>query len=173
MVRYRLPDLTRSWIATSPGQRGYHLEPNEVLGPHPRRVPVGGWQSWPAGAARPPRSRTISSSSTPSCATLPNAPGQWVEWVDRYMPGPGRGRGARRRPRRHRPSSAEAKLAESETPISRPGRRVDRRHFTSSRAVSPFRLHRPDRREHPRLPTSFFLDDLTSSCAALPTKAEH
>jgi diguanylate cyclase (GGDEF)-like protein/PAS domain S-box-containing protein len=87
VVRYRVADLTifycnAAWAA------GHHRAPSDVL----RRVLT----DWLSDSERLGLRSQLArlSSETPFLAddrprAAPNAPGQWVEWVDQYIPGPG------------------------------------------------------------------------------------
>jgi diguanylate cyclase (GGDEF)-like protein/PAS domain S-box-containing protein len=85
VVRYRLPDLTivycnASWAAW------YHVEPADVLGRTlDEFLSDDGKVGLAAQLARLGPENPILSDA--SFRDAPNAPGQWVEWVDRYMPG--------------------------------------------------------------------------------------
>jgi diguanylate cyclase (GGDEF)-like protein/PAS domain S-box-containing protein len=113
VVRYRLPDLTimycnASWAAW------YHLEPAQLVG-HTldEFLSEDGQEGLRAQLARLGPDNLVVADET--IREAPNAPGQWVEWVDRYLSGAdggevlavGRDVTARYK--------AEAKLAESES----------------------------------------------------------
>jgi diguanylate cyclase (GGDEF)-like protein/PAS domain S-box-containing protein len=113
VVRYRLPDLTIVYCNAA-WATWYHLDPSEVLG---RTLDEFLSEDGKAGLAA-----QLSRLGPDNLVVLdtvvrdaPNAPGQWVEWVDRYMPDPGGdevlavGRDVTAR------HLAEARLAESET----------------------------------------------------------
>ena len=113
VVRYRLPDLTIVYCNAA-WATWYHLDPTEVLG---RTLDEFLSEDGKAGLAAQlarlgPDNLVVRDTVV---RDVPNAPGQWVEWVDRYMPDPsgdevlavGRDVTARH--------LAEARLAESET----------------------------------------------------------
>jgi diguanylate cyclase (GGDEF)-like protein/PAS domain S-box-containing protein len=86
VVRYRLPDLTivycnASWAAW------YQLEPAEVLG-HTldEFLSDDGKAGLKAQLSQLGIDNPLVADKVARAA--PNAPGKWVEWVDRYMPGP-------------------------------------------------------------------------------------
>jgi diguanylate cyclase (GGDEF)-like protein/PAS domain S-box-containing protein len=113
VVRYRLPDLTIVYCNVA-WATWYHLEPSQVLG---RTLDEFLSEDGKAGLAAQlarlgPNNLVVLDTVV---RDAPNAPGQWVEWVDRYMPDPGGdevlavGRDVTAR------HLAEAGLAESET----------------------------------------------------------
>ena len=113
VVRYRIPDLTIVYCNVA-WATWYHLEPNQVLG---RTLDEFLSEDGKAGLAA--QLALLGPDNLVVLDTVlrdaPNAPGQWVEWVDRYMPDPagdevlavGRDVTARH--------LAETRLAESET----------------------------------------------------------
>ena len=113
VVRYRLPDLTIVYCNAA-WATWYHPEPSEALG---RRLDEFLSEDGKAGLAAQlarlgPHNLVVLDTVV---RNAPNAPGQWIEWVDRYMPDPGGdevlavGRDVTDR------HLAEARLAESET----------------------------------------------------------
>ncbi|MBK5331064.1 MAG: diguanylate cyclase [Ilumatobacteraceae bacterium] len=113
VVRYRLPDLTIVYCNAA-WATWYHLDPTEVLGRTlDEFLSEDGKAGLAAQLARLGPDNLVVLDTVVRDA--PNAPGQWVEWVDRYMPDPsgdevlavGRDVTARH--------LAEARLAESET----------------------------------------------------------
>ena len=113
VVRYRLPDLTIVYCNVA-WATWYHLEPSEVVG---RTLDEFLSEDGKAGLAAQlarlgPNNLVVLDTVV---RNAPNAPGQWVEWVDRYIPDPGGdevlavGRDVTAR------HLAEAGLAESET----------------------------------------------------------
>jgi diguanylate cyclase (GGDEF)-like protein/PAS domain S-box-containing protein len=112
VVKYRLPDLTilycnASWAAM------YDCEPDQAVGRTlDTFLSADGQEGLKAQLARLGPTNLISVDD--AIREAPNAPGAWVEWVDRYLPGPdgaevlavGRDVTARH--------IAETKLAESE-----------------------------------------------------------
>lgn len=113
VVRYRVPDLTIVYCNAA-WATWYHLEPSAVLGRTlDEFLSADGKAGLAAQLARLGPHNLIVADTL--LRNAPNAPGEWVEWVDRYMPGPdgdeilavGRDVTARH--------LAEAKLAESET----------------------------------------------------------
>ncbi len=86
VVRYQLPDLTivycnSSWAAW------FHCTPSEVIG---RRLDEflspDGHEGLDAQLSRLGPHNLVAVDVV--MREAPNAPGQWVEWVDRYLPGP-------------------------------------------------------------------------------------
>jgi len=84
VVRYRLPDLTvvycnAAWAA------GHDLHPDEVVGRTLRELLSEHEQAGlDAQLARLGAANPLIADDVPRPA--PNAPGQWVEWVDQYLP---------------------------------------------------------------------------------------
>ena len=151
VVRYRLPDLTIVYCNASWASVVQH------------RTDRGGRVASSTSSCRRtvrPASRRNSPGSVPTISSsldivvrdAPNAPGQWVEWVDRYMPEPRRRRGARRRPRRHGPPHRRVEV----WPRARlrfrelADKSADVMFHFVLRAVSALRLHEPFGRERPR-----------------------
>ena len=85
VVRFRLPDLTilycnASWAAW------YSSEPAQVIGrPLDQFLSADGLAGLTAQLT--PSALTIRSGDE-AIRQAPNSPGQWIEWVDRYLSGP-------------------------------------------------------------------------------------
>lgn len=112
VVKYRLPELTILYCNASWATM-YGCEPAQVVGrPLDTFLSADGMEGLNEQLARLGPTNLVSVDET--IREAPNAPGQWVEWVDRYLPGPdgaeilavGRDVTARH--------IAETKLAESE-----------------------------------------------------------
>jgi diguanylate cyclase (GGDEF)-like protein/PAS domain S-box-containing protein len=116
VVRYRVPDLTIMYCNAS-WASWYHLEPAQFVG-HTldEFLSEDGKKGLCAQLARLGPDNLVVADEV--IREAPNAPGQWVEWVDRYLPGTDGAGGAevlavgRDVTARH---IAEAKLAESES----------------------------------------------------------
>jgi diguanylate cyclase (GGDEF)-like protein/PAS domain S-box-containing protein len=86
VVRYRVSDLTilycnSSWAAW------YHSEPAQLIGRTlDEFLSPDGKEGLCAQLARLGPDNLVSADDT--IREAPNSPGQWVEWVDRYLPGP-------------------------------------------------------------------------------------
>ena len=114
VVRYRLPRSHASCTATRRGRLGTTVEPADVVGrPLDEFLSADGHAGLMAQLARLGPDNPVTADAV--IREAPKWPGQWVEWVDRYMPGPtgdevlavGRDVTARH--------IAESKLAESES----------------------------------------------------------
>ena len=86
VIRYRLPDLTVTYCNVA-WAAGHNLAPADVIG-HSLDELLSGDEK--AGLAsqltRLGPDNLLLADDVPRPA--PNAPGQWVEWVDQYIPGP-------------------------------------------------------------------------------------
>ena len=160
VVRYRLPDLTIVYCNAA-WATWYHLEPREVLG-HTldEFLSDDGKAGLAAQLARLGPDNLVVLDTVVRDA--PNAPGQWVEWVDRYMPGPGGdevlavGRDVTAR------HTAEARLAESETRFRRLADESTDVMFNFVLAPYPhFDYMSPSVENILGYPPSLFLDDFT------------
>jgi diguanylate cyclase (GGDEF)-like protein/PAS domain S-box-containing protein len=160
VVRYRIPDHTivycnASWAAW------YQLDPDEVVG---RKLDEFLSEDGKAGlvaqlALLGPDNLVVLDTVV---RNAPNAPGKWVEWVDRYMPDPGGdeilavGRDVTAR------HSAEASLAESEARFRRLADESTDVIFHFLLAPYPhFDYISPSVEKILGYPASLFLDDLT------------
>jgi diguanylate cyclase (GGDEF)-like protein/PAS domain S-box-containing protein len=86
VIRYRLPDLTVTYCNVA-WAAGHHRDPSDVIG-----HTLAGLLTAPemvgleSQLARLGPDNPLLADDVPRPA--PNAPGQWVEWVDQYLPGP-------------------------------------------------------------------------------------
>ena len=160
VIRYRLPDLTivycnKSWASW------YDLEPHEAIG---RTLDEFLSEDGKAGLASQlarlgPDNVVVRDTVV---RDVPNSPGQWVEWVDRYMPDPdgdeivavGRDVTARH--------LAETRLADSETRFRTLADESTDVMFHFVLAPYPhFDYMSPSVENVLGYPPSFFLDDFT------------
>ena len=85
VVRYRLPDLTIAYCNAS-WAAWYDLEPSEVVGRKlDEFLSADGKEGLALQLARLGPDNPLIADDVARVA--PNAPGAWVEWVDRYLPG--------------------------------------------------------------------------------------
>ena len=160
VVRYRISDLTIVYCNVA-WATWYSLEPNEVLGRTlDEFLSEDGKAGLAAQLARLGPHNLIVADTVMRDA--PNAPGQWVEWVDRYMPDPGGdevlavGRDVTAR------HNAEARLAESETRFRRLADESTDVMFNFVLAPYPhFDYMSPSVENILGYPPSLFLDDFT------------
>lgn len=160
VVRYRLPDLTivycnAAWAAW------YNIRPSDAVG---RRLSEflsdDGFAGLEAQLARLGPDNPILSDSV--FRDAPNTPGQWVEWVDRYMPDAGGdevlavGRDVTAR------HIAESKLAESESRFrTLADKSADVMFHFVLQPYPHFDYMSPSIENVLGYPPSFFLDDFT------------
>ena len=85
VVRYRVPELTISYCNTA-WAAGHKLTPPEVIGRTMNELLSAPERSGlHSQLARLGPDNVLVADDVPRAA--PNAPGQWVEWVDQYLPG--------------------------------------------------------------------------------------
>ena len=160
VVRYRISDLTIVYCNVA-WSTWYDLEPNEVLGRSlVEFLSEDGKAGLAAQLARLGPHNLIVADTVMRDA--PNSPGQWVEWVDRYMPDAdgdevlavGRDVTARH--------TAEARLADSEARFRRLADESTDVMFNFVLAPYPhFDYMSPSVEKILGYPPSFFLDDFT------------